>query len=348
MGSAVLVGEGLALTVNHAVADGGLPVMIFPDGQRCSGVVLGADPTWDVAVIEITRPPTSITPLEIAPEAPPAGTSVTLIGYPMGHFRAIAGRVTGYAMPSARAPADWLQATTQATPGDSGGVLLNSQNQVVALIWGGKATGIMAFCPDGRRVYGDSPNAASTGTVCTRLREILRRFRRLSECPGADGPPQLPPAGGGAPGLPLPEPPLIDRPAPIELPLPFPRAPDCREQLAALKKTVACLQGQLAAVEAREGPRGAKGERGETGPSGPAGPAGPPGVIGPVGPVGKDGIDGKTPDVSEVAAKLPGFKVQILDKNGNLLQQTHVRLGGTLRFQLKPIEPKQGAVQNAG
>ena len=331
MGSAVLVADGIVLTVNHAVAEGGQPILTFPDGQRAAGTVIGTDPTWDVAVLAV-RSPSGVTPLEIAPDAPPVGTAVTLAGYPHGSFRAATGRVTGYASPfSGGQPANWLEASAIAGPGHSGGPILDTQGRIVALNWGGEST--QSQRPGQRRVYSSTSGGKSCGTVCTRLHEILRRFVRPQEkpeCPDAERRPQLPPAGGVAPG------PLITQPAPITIPVPpsgSPRPTGCRNEVAAVKAALSRLQAQLAAVEAG-------GREGKQGPAGPPGAKGERGERGERGNDGRDGKDGKTPDLTQLAAKLPGFRVEILDKQGTILQATDVRLGGRLRFELRPVEPR--------
>lgn len=70
-----------------------------------------------------------------------------------------------------------------------------------------------------------------------------------------------------------------------------------------------------------------KGEKGDRGPAGPAGPQ---------GPRGDDGRDAIV-DPDQLAAELPPIVVQLVDDDGNVLDERTVPLGGVLKLNHRPI-----------
>ena len=134
-GSGVLVRrDGVLLTNAHVVGTARVVTIGLADGRRVQGEVLGRDPTVDIAVVRI--------PIDAAP-APPLGDSDQLrvgqlaiaIGNPLGLERTV---TTGVISAVNRSPQGFpleglIQTDAAISPGNSGGPLLDSRGQVIAI-----------------------------------------------------------------------------------------------------------------------------------------------------------------------------------------------------------------------
>lgn len=276
LGAGVIVEKdgatAVVLTAGHVVADGG-QTMVEVLGERAyPATVVGIDRTWDVAVLTMEAPRAE--PIELANEVPARGDPVWLAGYPAGRFRVLDGQVLNYIGPRGAPTVDWMEATPDAVGGDSGGPLLGRDGKVLGVCWGGQ-------------------NGQTVGTLCTRLRLILKRVLpqwRDKQGSRAETRPAVPREVA-------PLPPQLPEATPQTVPVvPQPPAvlPDRQydEQLAALGTAVADLQEQLTVVQSAPGVPG------------PAGPRGPPGEPGLPGIAGTPGRDGQTPDLTPERNKL--------------------------------------------
>ncbi len=143
LGSGALIatrnGKSYILTCHHLFRDGvGRISVMFPPSQLATGSSLraeigAADPANDLVLLVIEA--VAIKPLELDIERIPSGT-LAACGYgSTGEFAAARGPVRGWsAAAGSRAPS--LVIGAQVRQGDSGGPVINSYGQVVAVIWG--------------------------------------------------------------------------------------------------------------------------------------------------------------------------------------------------------------------
>jgi 2-alkenal reductase len=133
-------GEGRVVTNNHVVADGRALEIVFADGQRRRGEVLGADIDSDLAVVQLDSAPTGVTPLTLGDSnAIVVGQLVIAIGNPFGEqssmslgiisglSRSLRSQRLGYSLPEV------IQTDAPINPGNSGGPLLNLRGEVVGV-----------------------------------------------------------------------------------------------------------------------------------------------------------------------------------------------------------------------
>ena len=147
--------RGIVLTCAHLFdRDSRETTVTFPDGRRFGAILLEADPTWDLAALAIAPP--GIAPIAVADAVPQPGQSLTSCGYGRdGRYWCNRGRALGYARTADTY--ETLQLTGMAREGDSGGPVLDTRGQLVAVLWG----------TDGRTVV---------ATYCGRVRLFLRRI----------------------------------------------------------------------------------------------------------------------------------------------------------------------------
>ena len=138
VGTGFLIGPRLVATVEHVV-DGATDITLKRDGRTLgSGVVIGEDPTRDVALVRSSSPISGPT-LELSSSAPQLGESVTALGFPFGlPLTVTQGDVSGLdrTVPiNGVERSDLLQTDAAINPGNSGGPLLSvSSGQVVGLV----------------------------------------------------------------------------------------------------------------------------------------------------------------------------------------------------------------------
>lgn len=143
LGSGALIatrnGKSYILTCHHLFRDGvGRISVTFPHGPFSQGAahraeIGAADPANDLVLLVIEA--VAIKPLELDLERAPSGI-LAACGYgSTGEFAAARGPVRGWsAATGSRAPS--LVIGAQVRQGDSGGPVINSYGQVVAVIWG--------------------------------------------------------------------------------------------------------------------------------------------------------------------------------------------------------------------
>jgi len=163
-GSAVLIARnehrGWLLTCDHLFREGiGQVTAFFPTNagwQGFEGRVVARDSTADLALVMIAAPEAS--PIPVADGYPSPGEPVILAGFGRtSHLHIVPGQVLGYVSTNTQGTRETLQITGGAQDGDSGGPIVNSAGQLVAITWG----------TDGFR---------TVGTYCGRIRAFLRAF----------------------------------------------------------------------------------------------------------------------------------------------------------------------------
>ncbi|NAZ84290.1 PDZ domain-containing protein, partial [Kineococcus sp. R8] len=138
----VLDERGFVLTNNHVVAgarEGGITV-VFEDGVQVSGEVVGADASYDLAVVRVERD--GLRALTMGDSAAVVvGDPVVAVGAPLG----LQGTVTEGIVSALKRPVtageatgdvsyiQALQTDAAINPGNSGGPLLNTQGEVVGV-----------------------------------------------------------------------------------------------------------------------------------------------------------------------------------------------------------------------
>ena len=135
----VLDDEGHIVTNAHVVEGGTSLSVRFADGDEVSATLVGADPSTDLAVIDVDLPASELEPLALADESTvEVGDDVVAIGSPFG----LAGTVTtgivsaldrtieapnGYAIDGA------IQTDAAINHGNSGGPLLDASGKVIGV-----------------------------------------------------------------------------------------------------------------------------------------------------------------------------------------------------------------------
>lgn len=141
----VLTDDGYILTNNHvieAAADGGRITVLFQDGKRAVGKVVGRDPTTDIAVVRASGA-SGLTPVELGrSDDLRVGQSVVAIGSPYE----LSGTVTAGIISSLNRPVraggsqgdqttvmDAIQTDAAINPGNSGGPLVDMAGRVIGI-----------------------------------------------------------------------------------------------------------------------------------------------------------------------------------------------------------------------
>jgi putative serine protease PepD len=135
----VLDEEGRIVTNAHVVEGASSLTVRFADGAEVSATLVGADPSTDLAVIDVNVPASQLEPLALADESTVGvGDAVVAIGSPFG----LAGSVTtgivsaldrtieapnGYAIDGA------IQTDAAINHGNSGGPLLDASGKVIGV-----------------------------------------------------------------------------------------------------------------------------------------------------------------------------------------------------------------------
>ena len=137
LGSGVIVNakEGYILTNNHVIAGADDIKVTLTDGKSYKAKVIGADPTTDLAVIQIHAP--NLTALPMADSSKlRVGDFVVAIGDPFGLGQsATSGIVSGLQRQDLRRSGvqNYIQTDASINPGNSGGALVNLDGQLVGI-----------------------------------------------------------------------------------------------------------------------------------------------------------------------------------------------------------------------
>jgi S1-C subfamily serine protease len=130
-GSGFLVANNKIVTNQHVIRDGN--AFLDLGAVKLPLKIEAVDSVNDLAILT-TNGELSVPPLELATSDPKPGNSVYALGNPEGLERSISsGVVAGIRNISGR---ELIQITAPISPGSSGGPVLNSQSQVVAVAVG--------------------------------------------------------------------------------------------------------------------------------------------------------------------------------------------------------------------
>jgi serine protease Do len=139
LGSGFVVSRsGVVLTNNHVVAGADEVWVQLADERRFEAKVVGSDPSTDVAVIKLDRPPGDLRPVQLGnSEQVRVGDYVLAIGNPLGlgqtvtmgivsaKNRMLGGRIMQYE--------DFIQTDAAINQGNSGGPLFNFKGEVIGI-----------------------------------------------------------------------------------------------------------------------------------------------------------------------------------------------------------------------
>ena len=156
---------GIIITNWHVVRDSdGLIQVHFPDHFGYYAAVISNDPTWDLAVLLISKPEN--TPMvSIAQTAPKVGDPLWIAGYGSGKYRLIGGHCTQYITPETGLKNEFVELSVEARQGDSGGPIFNQKGELAGVLFGS-----------------DSHNTA--GSYCGRVRLVLEQSKeRIKSVP---------------------------------------------------------------------------------------------------------------------------------------------------------------------
>ena len=131
-GSAFHIGGGRFVTAHHVV-DGVPPVLALTHGDRSvAAAVLGSDPEYDVALLEVFDPLEVLDVPGVAFRSPTpsdVGEPVYLVGYPLaGALTAATGVIT-------RVWEDEILTNSSALGGNSGGPMFDACGNVIGVLW---------------------------------------------------------------------------------------------------------------------------------------------------------------------------------------------------------------------
>jgi 2-alkenal reductase len=138
MGSGVIIdNRGYLVTNNHVVAEGRNYQVIFQDGTKVPGRLVGRDDYSDLAVLQIDGPLPAVANLGDSAQLRP-GLPVIAIGSPLGDFRNTVTQgvvsATGRKLDdSAPGLMDLIQTDAAINHGNSGGPLVDAAGQVVGI-----------------------------------------------------------------------------------------------------------------------------------------------------------------------------------------------------------------------
>lgn len=137
--------EGYILTAHHVV-EGGKEIEIrLADRQRFKGQVVGADPEMDVALVKV-KSPNELPVMALGDsDHSRVGDLVGSLGYPFGTESSLSVGIVSQRGRSFATGFDFIQTNAGASPGWSGGPLVNVRGHAVGLITMASEQGNMGF-----------------------------------------------------------------------------------------------------------------------------------------------------------------------------------------------------------
>jgi putative serine protease PepD len=139
----VLDSEGRILTNNHVVSGAQTVQVTLSDGRVYEADIVGTDPTTDLAVVQLTDPPSDLKPAKFADSSDVVvGEPVMALGNPLGLANtATTGIVSALDRPVTASAEDGsdqvvtnaIQIDAAVNPGNSGGPLFNASGEVIGI-----------------------------------------------------------------------------------------------------------------------------------------------------------------------------------------------------------------------
>jgi putative serine protease PepD len=139
-GSGFVIDEEGHIVTNQHVVDNAQSVQVeFSDGTEVDAKIVGADPSTDIAVLDVERPASQLTVLQFAPTgALEVGNPVVVLGSPFGLEGTLTTGVISAVGREIRSPNGFtienaVQTDAALNHGNSGGPMLDSQGRVVGV-----------------------------------------------------------------------------------------------------------------------------------------------------------------------------------------------------------------------
>lgn len=139
----VLDAEGRVLTNNHVVADASTVQVTLSDGRVYEADIVGTDPATDLAVVQLSDPPSDLSPATFGDSSEVVvGEPVLALGNPLGLANtATTGIVSALDRPVTASAEDGsdqvvtnaIQIDAAVNPGNSGGPLFNASGEVIGI-----------------------------------------------------------------------------------------------------------------------------------------------------------------------------------------------------------------------
>ncbi|MYA02363.1 MAG: trypsin-like peptidase domain-containing protein [Chloroflexi bacterium] len=137
------IGEGRFITAYHAV-NGKPPFVSLIHGERTIGaVVLGTDPQFDLALLEVVNPElvSDVPAMRLrAPTSDDVGQPVYVVGYPGGEALTFSGGGTVIQVWD-----DNIQTSSAIRSGNSGGPMFDACGDVIGVLWAGSSSWAYTF-----------------------------------------------------------------------------------------------------------------------------------------------------------------------------------------------------------
>lgn len=127
--------SGLIMTAAHVVGESREVQVVLADGRRLAGSVVGADPTTDIAVVEVEGDDLTAAPLALDDPAQ-VGQLAVAIGSPFGLDQTVTAGIVSAVGRTVETPggvAAMIQTDTPINPGNSGGALADRQGRIIGV-----------------------------------------------------------------------------------------------------------------------------------------------------------------------------------------------------------------------
>lgn len=358
-GSGVIVrlpdGRMPIITCRHVVGSHSVVTIKVHKGKAYYARVKGVDSVTDLAVLQAafdgTEPATKLSPV-----APAMSETVYLTGYPRAVNEPNTRRGTFRGYLDGAFTRDGTGATTiTSTGGDSGGGIYRQDGTLVGILawgparvspgygptWANLKSFIDRSCGPGGCYPGYRPGGI-TG-IGIGIGAIRQPAQPQGPINGDLGPQVVPPT--------VPAGPSVTAPAPAAPSIAIPPTMDkvSDDRMERIERAIEQVSRELRTRSPIAGPRGlpgVKGDPGKDGTNGAPGPRGEPGAKGDKGDKGDPGVAGKDFDPSDLVAlreelnrlKNQKFKVELVDKDGKVIQTDEFSVDRPLRIRLKPVE----------
>jgi putative serine protease PepD len=139
-GSGFVIDEQGHIVTNQHVVEGAEAVTVrFSDGSEVEATVVGTDPSTDIAVLDVDRPSSELTPLSFAADGSlEVGDAVIAVGSPFGLEGTLTSGVISALGREIRSPNGFtienvVQTDAALNQGNSGGPVLDDQGRVVGV-----------------------------------------------------------------------------------------------------------------------------------------------------------------------------------------------------------------------
>ena len=135
----VLDADGHVVTNQHVVSDASEVTVTFHDGSDIQARVVGTDASTDVALLELSRVPKDLQPLQLgSADALEIGDPVIAIGSPFGLEGTVTSGIVSAKNRQLQAPNNYtidgaIQTDAALNKGNSGGPLLDAQGRLVGM-----------------------------------------------------------------------------------------------------------------------------------------------------------------------------------------------------------------------